>query len=123
MTLSQSKRILLSAAVLGFTVCYSGLSGAQSPKIEEGFDYRTLPLAQPVDSKGKVEVIEFFWSVLGSIAEINLPLPAVHLFYLLIHIAFLPLNNHPLCLCIHIDYTSNNDIMSRLAVKRRFNAI
>jgi thiol:disulfide interchange protein DsbA len=61
MTLSQSKRILLSAAVLGFTVCYSGLSGAQSPKIEEGFDYRTLPLAQPVDSKGKVEVIEFFW--------------------------------------------------------------
>ena len=61
MTLSQSKRILLSAAVLGCTIFFSGLSGAQSPKIEEGFDYRTLPLAQPVEAKGKVEVIEFFW--------------------------------------------------------------
>ncbi len=61
MTLSQSKRILLSAAVLSLSFFFSGLSGAQSPKIEEGFDYRILPLAQPVEAKGKVEVIEFFW--------------------------------------------------------------
>ena len=61
MTLSQSKRILLSAAVLGISFFYVGLSSAQSPKIEEGFDYRTLPMAQPVEAKGKVEVIEFFW--------------------------------------------------------------
>jgi len=35
---------------------------AQTPiKVEEGFDYRELPIAQPIDAKGKVEVIEFFW--------------------------------------------------------------
>jgi len=35
---------------------------AQTPiKVEEGFDYRVLPITQPIDSKGKVEVIEFFW--------------------------------------------------------------
>ena len=35
---------------------------AQTPiKVEEGFDYRVLPLTQPIDAKGKVEVIEFFW--------------------------------------------------------------
>ena len=35
---------------------------AQTPiKVEEGFDYRVLPIAQPIDAKGKVEVIEFFW--------------------------------------------------------------
>ena len=42
-------------------LCLSGLVGAQSAKIEEGFDYRILPIAQPVETKGKVEVIEFFW--------------------------------------------------------------
>lgn len=42
-------------------LCLSGLAGAQNAKIEEGFDYRILPLAQPVEAKGKVEVIEFFW--------------------------------------------------------------
>jgi thiol:disulfide interchange protein DsbA len=30
-------------------------------KVEEGFDYRVLPITQPIDAKGKVEVIEFFW--------------------------------------------------------------
>jgi thiol:disulfide interchange protein DsbA len=60
-TLSKSKRILLSAAVLSLAISFSGLSGAQSPKIEEGFDYRILPTPQPLESKGKVEVIEFFW--------------------------------------------------------------
>ena len=35
---------------------------AQTPiKVEEGFDYRVLPITQPIDVKGKVEVIEFFW--------------------------------------------------------------
>jgi thiol:disulfide interchange protein DsbA len=46
-------------------VCVSVLSAASmaqpSGKIEEGFDYRVLPIAQPVAIKGKVEVIEFFW--------------------------------------------------------------
>ncbi|NBO87068.1 MAG: thiol:disulfide interchange protein DsbA/DsbL, partial [Burkholderiaceae bacterium] len=38
------------------------LAFAQTPiKVEEGFDYRVLPIAQPIDVKGKVEVIEFFW--------------------------------------------------------------
>ena len=60
-TLSKSKRTLLSAAALGLAISFSGLSGAQSPKIEEGFDYRILPTPQPVESKAKVEVIEFFW--------------------------------------------------------------
>jgi thiol:disulfide interchange protein DsbA len=59
--LSKSKRTLLSAAALGLAISFSGLSGAQSPKIEEGFDYRILPTPQPLESKGKVEVIEFFW--------------------------------------------------------------
>lgn len=60
-TLSKSKRTLLSAAILGLAISFSDLSWAQSPKIEEGFDYRILPTPQPVESKGKVEVIEFFW--------------------------------------------------------------
>ncbi|MDO8714369.1 MAG: thiol:disulfide interchange protein DsbA/DsbL [Polynucleobacter sp.] len=60
-TLSKSKRTLLSVAALSLVISFSGLSNAQSPKIEEGFDYRILPVAQPVESKGKVEVIEFFW--------------------------------------------------------------
>jgi len=59
--LSKSKRTFLSAAALGLAISFSGLSGAQSPKIEEGFDYRILPTPQPLESKGKVEVIEFFW--------------------------------------------------------------
>ena len=41
--------------------CLSGIVLAQGQKIEEGFDYRILPIAQPLESKGKVEVIEFFW--------------------------------------------------------------
>ena len=41
--------------------CLSGIVIAQGQKIEEGFDYRILPIAQPLESKGKVEVIEFFW--------------------------------------------------------------
>ncbi len=34
---------------------------AQGRPIEEGFDFRTLPVAQAVEQKGKVEVLEFFW--------------------------------------------------------------
>ena len=59
--ISLSKRTLILVAALGLAISFSGLSSAQSPKIEEGFDYRILPVAQPVESKGKVEVIEFFW--------------------------------------------------------------
>lgn len=60
-TLSKSKRVFLSATVLGLSVLFSGQAAAQSTKIEEGFDYRILPNPQPVEAKGKVEVIEFFW--------------------------------------------------------------
>jgi thiol:disulfide interchange protein DsbA len=52
-----SKRTFIAISLMLF----SGLISAQSPKIEEGFDYRILPVVQPVDVKGKVEVIEFFW--------------------------------------------------------------
>jgi thiol:disulfide interchange protein DsbA len=52
-----SKRFFLALIIL----CLSGLVSAQSPKIEEGFDYRIMPIAQPLETKGKVEVIEFFW--------------------------------------------------------------
>ena len=52
-----SKRTFIAISLMLF----SGLISAQSSKIEEGFDYRILPVAQPVDAKGKVEVIEFFW--------------------------------------------------------------
>ena len=55
--ISFNKRLFTFFALL----CLSGLVGAQSAKIEEGFDYRILPIAQPVETKGKVEVIEFFW--------------------------------------------------------------
>ena len=60
-TLSKSRRTLLSVAALSLAISFAGLANAQSPKIEEGFDYRILPVPQPVESKGKVEVIEFFW--------------------------------------------------------------
>lgn len=52
-----TKRIFIASI---FTLL-SGIVSAQSQKIEEGFDYRILPVPQPVETKGKVEVIEFFW--------------------------------------------------------------
>lgn len=55
--ISFSKRFITVFTLLSL----SGFVGAQGQKIEEGFDYRILPIAQPVDTKGKVEVIEFFW--------------------------------------------------------------
>lgn len=60
-TTSKSKRTFLSVAILSLTFSFSGSVNAQGPKIEEGFDYRILPVAQPLETKGKVEVIEFFW--------------------------------------------------------------
>lgn len=55
--ISISKRFITVFALLSL----SGFVAAQGQKIEEGFDYRILPIAQPVETKGKVEVIEFFW--------------------------------------------------------------
>ena len=55
--ISFSKRFITVLALLSL----SGFASAQGQKIEEGFDYRILPIAQPVEAKGKVEVIEFFW--------------------------------------------------------------
>uniref|UniRef100_B1XSF2 Thiol:disulfide interchange protein n=1 Tax=Polynucleobacter necessarius subsp. necessarius (strain STIR1) TaxID=452638 RepID=B1XSF2_POLNS len=54
--ISFSKRAITLLALLFL----SGFASAQTQKIEEGFDYRILPIAQPVEAKGKVEVIEFF---------------------------------------------------------------
>jgi protein dithiol oxidoreductase (disulfide-forming) len=51
---------LFSIFLLVFSV--NQLVVAQAPiKVEEGFDYRVLPITQLIDVKGKVEVIEFFW--------------------------------------------------------------
>jgi len=51
---------LFSIFFLVFSV--NQLVVAQAPiKVEEGFDYRVLPITQLIDVKGKVEVIEFFW--------------------------------------------------------------
>jgi thiol:disulfide interchange protein DsbA len=55
--ISFSKRLFTIAMLLSL----SGVAVAQGQKIEEGFDYRILPVAQPLETKGKVEVIEFFW--------------------------------------------------------------
>jgi len=59
--ISISKRIFLTCASAVVAISLSGVASAQGPKIEEGFDYRVLPVPQPVETKGKVEVIEFFW--------------------------------------------------------------
>lgn len=59
--ISISKRIFLTCASAAVAISLSGVASAQGPKIEEGFDYRVLPVPQPVETKGKVEVIEFFW--------------------------------------------------------------
>ncbi|CAM3703954.1 thiol:disulfide interchange protein DsbA/DsbL [Polynucleobacter brandtiae] len=59
--ISFSKRAFLAFTAVVLTGSFPGLINAQSAKIEEGFDYRILPVAQPVETQGKVEVIEFFW--------------------------------------------------------------
>ena len=59
--ISLSKRSLLSFTAAVIAASFVGVAHAQSPKIEEGFDYRILPVAQVVETKGKIEVIEFFW--------------------------------------------------------------
>jgi len=45
---------------------------AHAQKIEEGFDYRVLPVPQPVETKGKVEVIEFFGMVVHTVMTLSL---------------------------------------------------
>ncbi|WP_114639312.1 thiol:disulfide interchange protein DsbA/DsbL [Polynucleobacter necessarius] len=55
--ISLSKRVF---TLFVFTIL-CGITSAQAQKIKEGFDYRILPVPQPVETKGKVEVIEFFW--------------------------------------------------------------
>jgi len=52
-----SKKVLISLLLSLASV----LAMAQGRPIEEGFDYRSLPVAQAVEQKGKVEVLEFFW--------------------------------------------------------------
>lgn len=59
--ISLSKRFFISCISIALAISLSGVAQAQGPKIEEGFDYRVMPTPQPVETKGKVEVIEFFW--------------------------------------------------------------
>ena len=59
--ISFSKRFFISCLSAALAISLAGIAQAQAPKIEEGFDYRVMPIPQPVDTKGKVEVIEFFW--------------------------------------------------------------
>ena len=51
------KKISLSLFFLSLVSVVS----AQTRPIEEGFDYRVLPIAQVIEAKGKIEVLEFFW--------------------------------------------------------------
>jgi thiol:disulfide interchange protein DsbA len=51
------KRSILGVICLGLSA--SAIS--QTRPIEEGFDYRVLPVAQAIEAKGKIEVLEFFW--------------------------------------------------------------
>ncbi len=44
-----------------FFLSLIGAVSAQTRPIEEGFDYRVLPIAQAIEAKGKIEVLEFFW--------------------------------------------------------------
>ena len=55
--ISFNRRLITFLALISL----SGIAAAQTQKYEEGLDYRVLPVAQPVETKGKVEVIEFFW--------------------------------------------------------------
>ena len=55
--ISFNRRLITFLALISL----SGIAAAQAQKYEEGLDYRVLPVAQPVETKGKVEVIEFFW--------------------------------------------------------------
>jgi thiol:disulfide interchange protein DsbA len=55
--ISFNRRLITFLALISL----SGIAVAQAQKYEEGLDYRVLPVAQPVETKGKVEVIEFFW--------------------------------------------------------------
>ena len=55
--ISLNRRLITFLALISL----SGVAAAQAQKYEEGLDYRVLPVAQPVETKGKVEVIEFFW--------------------------------------------------------------
>lgn len=59
--ISLSKRFFIFCISIALAISLSGVAQAQGPKIEEGFDYRVMPTPQPVETKGKVEVIEFFW--------------------------------------------------------------
>lgn len=59
--MSLSRRFFISCISVALVISLSGIAQAQGPKIEEGFDYRVMPVPQPVETKGKVEVIEFFW--------------------------------------------------------------
>jgi thiol:disulfide interchange protein DsbA len=56
-----TNRIFALIATLLLALTMTGVALGQANKIDEGIDYRLLANPQPVETKGKVEVIEFFW--------------------------------------------------------------
>ena len=56
-----STRTLLKSVVALAAASLSGVVRAQSKPPEAGTDYRLVSPAQPTESPGKIEVIEFFW--------------------------------------------------------------
>lgn len=55
------KRTFTLIATLALALIMTGTALGQNTKIEEGFEYRLLANPQPIETKGKIEVIEFFW--------------------------------------------------------------
>lgn len=54
------RRLICSAAMLAAPALVTGTAAASPAAPKEGAEYQVLPEAQPTDSGGKVEVIEFF---------------------------------------------------------------
>ena len=70
-TLSTSKRTLLSATILGLAFSFSGLATAQSPKIEEGVDYRILPTPSQLNQKVRSRLLSFFGMAVRIVMTLN----------------------------------------------------
>ena len=56
-----SAQLLPPGAKMGQSAAPSAQSAPANYGFMEGLDYRKLPSPQPTESKGKLEVVEFFW--------------------------------------------------------------
>ena len=57
----NSRVFFLTCFAVLFAASTLGANAQGTEKIEEGIEYKLLPVPQPVDVKNKVEVIDFFW--------------------------------------------------------------